>query len=37
MYHNLRMFIKHPLMLVAALLIGWGSLPLSAQNATVSG
>ncbi|MBF1576690.1 MAG: hypothetical protein HXO17_07895 [Prevotella shahii] len=30
------MFIKHPLMLVAALLIGWGSLPLSAQNATVS-
>ena len=36
MYHNLRMFIKHPLMLVAALLIGWGSLPLSAQNATVS-
>lgn len=36
MYHNLRMLIKHPLMLVAALLIGWGCLPLSAQNATVS-
>lgn len=35
-YHTLRMQRKYPLLLIVALLVAWGSLPLAAQNATIS-
>ena len=35
-YHTLRMRKKYPLLLIVTLLVAWGSLPLAAQNATIS-
>ena len=35
-YHTLRMQRKYPLLLIVALLVAWGSLPIAAQNATIS-
>ena len=36
MYYNLRMLSKYPLRLFVALLMAWGGLPASAQDALIN-